>query len=238
MNYTESFTDFIYWYTGLVDENNRKKYFREIASYHDGVLTDDLKIIKYYVRDSETGQYIEKKLDVDRHLYVLAKNYFSNPTTKIIPSISFDEDLPRLLTSLRLAHQKIKEQGLQNELPGYSNAVQKLGYEVANIQKNLTPGRAGITTGKSFGVKVQKAHELQSLSDKIIAIEDHEEAISFLENEFHGFAWDRPQYRLFTQNGKPNKLQISYALHKVASLKWPDNPPSSETIRAEILKPR
>lgn len=234
MNYSENFEDFIYWYTSLVNEQNRRKYFQDIAAHHNGKLLDGLKKINYSDRDRETGEYIERTLDLDKHLYGIAQPFIKKPTLKIIPDISIEDDLPKLLTTLRHSYDEIIKQELQKKYPGYSVAIQQLGKELAKIKKASKPNKSGSTSGRHFGVKTNRARDLEALADKIIQTEDHEEAVNMLEEEFDGFIWNRPRKYFFTQAGKPNISQISHALSLVAKIKWPKNPPSTETIRKAL----
>lgn len=235
MNYSENFRDFIYWYTSLVNDQIRKKYFHGIADHHNGTLSDDLKQINYPDRDMETGDYVGCTIDLDNHLYSLAKIYLDNQKTRIIPFISIEEDLPKLLTSLRLTYDEIIEQELQKKYLGYSIAIQKLGKALSKIQKASKPRKSGNTSGKSYGIKTQRAYELRPLADKIIKTQDHEEAVNMLVKDFNGFNWDRPHKYFFTGAGKPNISQISHALSLVAQIKWTNNYPSMSLIRRELF---
>lgn len=235
MNYSENFIDFIYWYTSLVNEKKRKIYFREIADHHAGTLSDDSKQINYSDRDRETGDYIDCTLDLDNHLYSLAKMYLENQKTKIMPIISIEDDLPKLLTTLRLTYNEIIEVELQKSYPGYSTAIQRLGKALSKIQKASKPRKTGNTSGSSTVIKKQRAFELKPLAGSIEELQDHDEAVKMIEEKYENFSWDRPGRYLFDGNGKPNISQISYALNKVAQIKWTKDYPSASTIRKYIF---
>lgn len=237
------FDSFLNDYLEFTNPEVWKHKFDQYATHQRDFLDADMntegyKLIHLKFQDSENGEFVETTIFYDEYLHSKAAYYFEHPSTRITSEISDIEQLNKFLNMLRTSLTQIKDhQKFFDNYPLYVSAIIKLGKTLKKIHEIFDkPLKANKTAVEKTGEKTSKAVELKPCLNMIISAGDHETAITALEKKYQDFAWNDPHKKLFKDNGKLNKSQVSKALEIVGKIMWGDKAPGDENIRTILLK--